>query len=127
MRDATDQQIAGRPHPGRARPEHHPVRRIESLARPAPPVSLALPPRMGRHGGQAVGPHSSGPRGLVADGLQQRLDGLPNVATPASQPTVGIRGRANPRPAWPRRSPDAAFFITLLDYPDCRGVLGYGV
>ena len=56
-------------------PENHLVRRIESLARPAPPVSLALPPRVGRHGGQAIGPHSSGPRGLAADGPQ---DGLPN-------------------------------------------------
>ena len=77
MRDATDQQIAGfiALTPEGLTLENHPVRRIESLARPAPPVSLALPPRMGRHGEQAVGPHSSGPCGLAADGPQ---DGLPN-------------------------------------------------
>ena len=48
MRDATDQQIPGfiALTPDELAPENHPVRRIESLARPTPPISLALPPRM---------------------------------------------------------------------------------
>ena len=128
MRDATDQRIAGFIAFTRTNSPRRTIRLGASSHGPTGGSDLSPSlTRMGTTVGKPSRPVPAAPRRLAADVPQQRLDGLRTEQPgPLSPPSASAAAPIHASTG-PRRSPDAVFFISLLDYPDCRDVLGYGV